>query len=76
MPYNMPVILCTVYPHFNYDLRSVAADYYVVKSPDLGDLKLKIKMALAAGAPRELGAPPCGISVAHVTDTSQVKFHW
>ena len=44
--YNLPVILCTAYPSFKYDLRSIAADYYVVKSLDLSELKLKIKMAM------------------------------
>ena len=44
--YDMPVILCTVYSHLKNDLRSIAADYYVVKSSDLNELKTKIKMAL------------------------------
>jgi len=44
--YNLPVILCTAYAAFKYDLKSVAADYYVVKSSNLSELKLKIKMAI------------------------------
>ena len=44
--YNLPVILCTAYPTFKYDLKSIAADYYVVKSSDLSELKAKIKMAI------------------------------
>ena len=44
--YNLPVVLCSAYPHFRYDPRSIAADYYVVKSSDLMELKLRIKMAL------------------------------
>ena len=44
--YDMPVILCTAYPHFKYDLRSIAADYYVVKNSDMNELKTKIKMAI------------------------------
>lgn len=44
--YNMPVILCTAYSSFKHDLRSIAADYYVVKSADFSELKLKIKMAI------------------------------
>jgi DNA-binding response OmpR family regulator len=44
--YNLPVILCTAYPTFKYDLKSIAADYYVTKSSDLTKLKLKINMAL------------------------------
>lgn len=43
---ELPVILCTAYPHFKYDLKSVGADYCVLKSSDMSDLKLKVKMAL------------------------------
>ena len=49
--YNLPVILCTAYPAFKYDLKSIAADYYVLKSSDLSQLKSKIKMALAGEIP-------------------------
>jgi DNA-binding response OmpR family regulator len=48
--YNMPIILCTAYSNFKYDLRSVAADYYVVKSSNLEELKFKIKMAIEGSA--------------------------
>jgi DNA-binding response OmpR family regulator len=44
--YNLPVILCTAYPVHKYDLKSIAADYFVVKNSDLEELKEKIKMAL------------------------------
>ena len=44
--YNLPVILCTVYPVHKYDLKSIAADYFVVKNSNLEKLKAKIKMAL------------------------------
>lgn len=44
--HNLPVILCTAYSTFKYDLKSIAADHYVVKSSDLKELKLKVKMAL------------------------------
>ena len=44
--YNLPVILCTVYPVHKYDLKSIAADYFVVKNSSLEELKAKIKMAL------------------------------
>ncbi len=47
--YNMPIILCSSYPIFKYDLRSIAADYYVVKSSNLEELKLIIKIALKGG---------------------------
>jgi two-component system response regulator (stage 0 sporulation protein F) len=44
--YNMPVILCSAYSMFKGDLKSMAADYYVVKSSDLSELKKKIGQAL------------------------------
>ena len=47
--YNLPVILCTAYATFKYDLKSIAADYYVVKSSNLSELKSKIKWALESG---------------------------
>ncbi|MFH1075906.1 MAG: response regulator [Pseudomonadota bacterium] len=42
----IPVILCSAYSSFKGDLKSIAADYYVVKSSDLSILKQKIRMAL------------------------------
>ncbi|MBW1787778.1 MAG: hypothetical protein JRK53_14330 [Deltaproteobacteria bacterium] len=44
--HDLPVILNTAYESYKHDMKSIAADYYVVKSSDLRDLKLKIKMAL------------------------------
>ena len=44
--YNMPVILCTAYAIYKYELKSIAADYYVVKSSNLSELKAKIEMAI------------------------------
>jgi DNA-binding response OmpR family regulator len=49
--YNIPVILCSAYSSFKGDLKSIAADYYVVKSADLSELKQKIKMALEGQVP-------------------------
>jgi DNA-binding response OmpR family regulator len=43
--YDLPVILCTMYHAFKYDTRAIAADYYVVKSSNLGELKSRVKMA-------------------------------
>ena len=37
--HNLPIILCTAYTSFKYDLKSIAADYHVVKSSDLRELK-------------------------------------
>jgi DNA-binding response OmpR family regulator len=42
----IPVILSTAYDSFQHDLKSIAADYYVVKSVDLGELKSKVALAL------------------------------
>ncbi|NVL90922.1 MAG: response regulator [Desulfobacterales bacterium] len=49
--YNIPVILCSAYSSFKGDLKSIAADYYVVKSADLDELKQKVKMALEGYIP-------------------------
>lgn len=42
----IPVILSTAYDSFQHDLKSIAADYYVVKSVDLTELKSKVALAL------------------------------
>ena len=44
--YDLPVILSTAYDSFKEDVKSIAADFYVVKSFDLTELKQKIAMAL------------------------------
>jgi two-component system response regulator (stage 0 sporulation protein F) len=49
--YNLPVILCTAYDTFKEDIKSIAADFYVIKSFDLSELKNKIAMALEAEIP-------------------------
>ena len=49
--YNMPVILCTAYDTFKEDIKSIAADFYVIKSFDLTELKKKIAIALEAEIP-------------------------
>lgn len=49
--YDLPVILCSAYGSYKGDLKSVAADYYVVKSSDLTELKKKIKAAIEARIP-------------------------
>ncbi len=46
--YDLPVILSTAYDTFKEDTKSMAADFYVVKSFDLTELKKKIVMALEA----------------------------
>ena len=48
--HGVPVILCTAYATFKDDLKSTAADDYVVKSSDLRELKHKVKTALERAA--------------------------
>ena len=51
--YDLPVVLCTAYDTFKEDMKSIAADFYVIKSFDLTELKNKIAMALESGRNRE-----------------------
>ncbi|MDL2207835.1 response regulator [Desulfovibrio sp. OttesenSCG-928-F20] len=44
---SLPVILSTAFDSFQHDLKSIAADAYVVKSVDLSTLKDTIKTVLA-----------------------------
>lgn len=39
---DLPIILNTAYDSYREDVKSVAADYYVVKSYDLSELKKRI----------------------------------
>lgn len=43
---DIPVILCTAYDSFQQDFKSIAADFYVVKSVDSTDLLTKIALAM------------------------------
>ncbi|HDD35382.1 MAG TPA: response regulator [Candidatus Desulfofervidus auxilii] len=45
---DLPVILSTAYETYKSDIKSMAADAYVVKSFDLTELKRKIKQCLEA----------------------------
>ncbi len=49
--YNLPVILCSAYGSYKVDVKSIAADAYVVKSSDLTELKSKIAQVLEASVP-------------------------
>jgi len=49
--YDLPVILCSAYGSFKEDIKSYAADYYVVKSSDLTELKKRIGEALESHIP-------------------------
>lgn len=50
---ELPVILSTAYDTFQHDLKSIAADYYVVKSVDLTELKAKIELAMQKAQARD-----------------------
>ena len=47
--YDLPIIIVTAYPAFKYDIRSIAAHDFIIKSSDLRKLKLKIKMVMEGG---------------------------
>jgi DNA-binding NtrC family response regulator len=47
---KLPVILSTAYARYQDDFSSWLADAYVVKSSDLGELKLAVKRCLEASA--------------------------
>jgi len=49
--YDLPVIISTAYDSFKEDVRSIAADFYVLKSFNLTELKSKIAMALETKLP-------------------------
>ena len=49
--HDLPVILLTAHDGFKEDMKSIAADFYVVKSFDLTELKKKIAMALEKKLP-------------------------
>jgi len=49
--YDMPVIVCTAYGSFRYDPKVIAADYFVEKSWNLDELKVKVRMALESRFP-------------------------
>ena len=48
--HDLPVILCTAYDTYKYDPKSIAANYYVVKSFDLSELKLAIQRAVESNS--------------------------
>jgi len=43
---SLPIILCSAYDTYKVDPRTMAADYYVVKSFDLSELKTAIQRAI------------------------------
>lgn len=46
--HDLPVILCSAYDTYKEDPKSIAADYYVIKSFDLSELKMAIQRAVEA----------------------------
>ncbi len=50
---DLPVILSTAYDSFQHDLKSIAADYYVVKSVELAELKSKVDLAMKKSLARK-----------------------
>jgi DNA-binding response OmpR family regulator len=46
--HHLPVIICTAYDIYKLDPKAFAADYYVIKSVSLEELKLKVKRAIGA----------------------------
>ena len=46
--HDLPVILCTAYDTYKEDMKSIAADYYVVKSFDLSELKMAVRRVIEA----------------------------
>jgi CheY-like chemotaxis protein len=46
--HDLPVILCSAYDTYKGDQKSIAADYYVIKSFDLSELKMAIQRAIEA----------------------------
>ena len=45
---SLPIILCSAYDTYKEDPRTIAADYYVVKSFDLTELKVAVIKAIQA----------------------------
>jgi CheY-like chemotaxis protein len=48
---DLPVIISSAYGAYKGDYKTLAADYYVVKSSDLSELKQKVKKALEGVVP-------------------------
>jgi two-component system response regulator (stage 0 sporulation protein F) len=71
--YDLPVVLCTAYPAFKHDLRSIAADHYVIKGPNMKDLKLKVRMALESRIPMPDSATPMDLPGQETPLTHQVE---
>jgi len=49
--HDLPIIISSAYGAYKGDYKTLAADYYVVKSSDLSELKQKVKKALEGKVP-------------------------
>ena len=67
--YDLPVILSTAYDTFKEDMKSIAADFYVIKNYDLTQLKKKIAMALETRLP--VDNPTCTACLVSRNDDNQ-----
>jgi DNA-binding response OmpR family regulator len=45
---SLPIILCSIYDTYKEDPRTIAADYYVLKSFDLTEFKVAVRKAIEA----------------------------
>ncbi len=54
--HDLPVILCTAYDTYKYDPKAMVADYYVIKSFDLTELKVAVRKAIEANKSLRLTA--------------------
>jgi DNA-binding response OmpR family regulator len=48
---DLPVILWSAYDSYKFETRAIGADYYVLKSFDLTELKSRVKMSLETSLP-------------------------
>ena len=53
--HDLPVIISSAYGAYKGDYKTLAADYYVVKSSDLSELKQKVKKAMEGRVPPKKG---------------------
>ena len=54
--HDLPVILCTAYDTYKCDPKAMVADYYVIKSFNLSELKMAATRAVEGRAPMQLAA--------------------
>jgi DNA-binding response OmpR family regulator len=53
--HDLPIIISSAYGAYKGDYKTLAADYYVVKSSDLSELKQKVRKALEGRVPARAG---------------------